>query len=68
MKNRAIERNFIKEEYILRNSGHGKAPLTDEQEKILKQNKQIINKMEDNDFILKKIIIEKKIDKDSFKE
>ena len=68
MKNRAIERNFIKEEYILRNSGHGKAPLTDEQEKIIKQNKKIINKMEDNDFILKKIIIEKKIDKDSFKE
>ena len=66
MKNRAVERNFIKEEYLLRNSDNGKAPLSDEQEKIIKQNEKIINKMEENDYILKKIIIEKKIDKDKY--
>ena len=66
MKNRAVERNFIKEEYQLRNSDNGKAPLSDEQEKIIKKNDKIINQMEDNDYILKKIIIEKKIDKDKF--
>ena len=67
MKNKAVNRNFIKEEYILRNSNNaynGKAPLSDEQEKTIKQNEKILKKMENNDYILRKIIIEKKINKE----
>ena len=66
MKSRIIDRNFIKEEYKLRSADFGKSPLIDEHEKIMNKNEKIIKKMKDNDFILKKLIIERKIDKELF--
>ena len=66
IKNKAIDRNFIMEEYKLRNSEKNKAPLTEEQEKIINRHEKIINKLKSNDYIFKKLVIERKIDKESF--
>ena len=66
MKSRIIDRNFIKEEYKLRSADFGKSPLIDDHEKIMNKNEKIIKKIKDNDFILKKLIIERKIDKELF--
>ena len=66
IKNLAENRNLILEEYKLRNKENVKSSKTEEQELILEKNEKINNKLGINDFILKKIICEKDIDKDEY--
>ena len=66
IKNKSIERNFILEEYKLRSGDNGKSPLTEKQQEIINKNEKIIKKIERNEFIFKKLICEKHIDKESY--
>ena len=66
IKNKSIERNFIMEEYKIRNRENGKSPLTEEQQAIINKNEQIVEKIGKNDYILKKLICEKNIEKETF--
>ena len=66
IKNKSIERNFIMEEYKIRNRENGKSPLTEEQQAIINKNEQIVKKIGKNDYILKKLICEKNIEKETF--
>ena len=66
IKNKSIERNFIMEEYKIRNRENGKSPLTEEQQAIINKNEQILKKIGKNDYILKKLICEKNIEKETF--
>ena len=66
IKNKSIERNFIMEEYKIRNRENGKSPLTEEQQAIINKNEQIVEKIGKNDYNLKKLICEKNIEKETF--
>ena len=66
MKNKSIERNYILEEFRLRNRNIGRFNLSENQQKIINKNENIIRRIESNDYIFKKIICERPIDKDSF--
>ena len=66
IKNKSIDRNYILEEFKIRNAHDGKYNLSEEQQKIIKKHENIIKRIESNDYILKKIICEKPIDKDSY--
>ena len=66
IKNKSIDRNYILEEFRIRNGNDKKYHLSEEQQKIINKHQSIIKRIESNDYIFKKVICEKPIDKDSF--
>ena len=66
MKKKSSDKNYILEEYKIRNGENGKAPLSDEQQSIIERNSNIIKKIQNNEYIFKKLICEKNINKDEF--
>ena len=64
MRNKSIERNYILEEFKLRNGDNGKIPLTEQQQAIINKNESIIKKLQKNVYQFRKIICEKNIDKE----
>ena len=64
MRNKSIERNYILEEFKLRNGDNGKIPLTEQQQSIINKNESIIKKLEKNVYQFRKIFCEKNIDKE----
>ena len=64
MRNKSIERNYILEEFKLRNGDNGKIPLTEQQQAIINKNESIIKKLEKNVYQFRKIFCEKNIDKE----
>ena len=65
MKKKMTERNFLLEEYNLRGGNFSKNYLSPKQKKILDQNNFFMKKIEDNEYRLKKILLEKNIEKDN---
>ena len=65
IKNKSLERNYILEEYKIRSGDNGKSPLTAKQQEIINKNENINKKIEGNEFIFKKLVCEKYIDKES---
>ena len=68
IRNKSIERNYILEEYKIRSTDNGKSPFTAQQQEIINKNDDINKKIEGNEFVLKKLICEKNIDKESFND
>ena len=64
MRNKSIERNYILEEFKLRNGDKGKIPLTEQQQAIINKNESIIKKLQKNVYQFRKILCEKNIDKE----
>ena len=65
MKTKAIERNFLLEEFKIRNGDYSKTPLSHVQQAIIDKNELYAQEIEKNEFILKKLLCEKNIDKES---
>ena len=65
MKTKAIERNFLLEEFKIRNGEYSKTPLTSKQQAIIDKNDFFAQEIERNESILKKIICEKNIDREN---
>jgi len=65
MKTKAIERNFLLEEFRIRNGEYTKKPLSHKQQAIIEKNEIYEKEIEKNEYILKKLLCEKNIDKDS---
>ena len=65
MKNKAIERNFLLEEFRIRNGDYSKIPLTLKQQAIIDKNELFTKQIERNEYILKKLLCEKNIEKDN---
>ena len=64
MKTKAIERNFLLEEFKIRNGEYSKTPLSHKQQAIIDKNKFFEKEIERNEYILKKLLCEKNINKD----
>ena len=65
MKAKAIERNFLLEEYKIRNGEYSKIPLTHKQQSIIDKNELYANEIERNEYLLKKLLCEKNIEKEN---
>ena len=66
IRNKAVNRNFILEEYQIRNRDKGKSSIEEEQESILGKNDRINKKLKINDYTFKKIICERNIEKGEY--
>lgn len=64
MKTKAIERNFLLEEFKIRNGEYSKTPLTNKQQAIIDKNDFFAQEIKRNETILKKLICEKNIEKE----
>ena len=64
MKAKAIERNFLLEEFKIRNGEYSKTPLSHKQQAIIDKNKFYSKEIERNEYILKKLLCEKNIEKE----
>ena len=62
MRKKMGDRNFLLEEYNIRSRDFGKPFLSDKQKKILDINDLYLQKIEENEYRFKKIILEKNID------
>ena len=65
MKTKAIERNFLLEEYKIRNGEYSKSPLSQLQQEIIDKNEFYSKEIEKNEYILKKLLCEKNIEKEN---
>lgn len=65
MKTKAIERNFLLEEFKIRNGEYSKTPLTNKQQAIIDKNEHYAKQIERNEYILQKLLCEKNIEKDN---
>ena len=65
MKNKAIERNFLLEEFKIRKADHSKTPLSKQQQDIIDKNNLYSKEIVKNEYILKKILCERNIDKET---
>ena len=65
MKTKAIERNFLLEEFRIRNGEYTKTPLSHKQQAIIEKNEIYEKEIEKNEYTLKKLLCEKNIDKDN---
>ena len=65
MKTKAIERNFLLEEFKIRNGEYSKTPLTSKQQAIIDKNDFFAKEIERNESILKRLICEKNMDKEN---
>ena len=63
MKNKMGERNFLLEEYNIRGGELSKKYLSPKQRSILKKNDSFLKKIEDNEYLFKKLILEKNLEK-----
>ena len=66
IRNKAVNRNFILEEYKIRNRDKKKSSIEEEQESILGKNDRINKKLKINDYTFKKIICERNIEKGEY--
>ena len=64
MKTKAIERNFLLEEFKIRNGENSKTPLTSKQQAIIDKNEFYTKQIERNEYILQKLLCEKNIEKE----
>ena len=65
MKTKGIERNFLLEEFKIRNGEYSKTPLSHKQQAIIDKNEFFAKEIERNEYILKQLICEKNINKES---
>ena len=65
MKTKAIERNFLLEEFKIRNGEYSKTPLTSKQQAIIDKNEFYTKQIERNEYILQKLLCEKNIEKEA---
>ena len=65
MKTKAIERNFLLEEFKIRNGEYSKTPLTSKQQAIIDKNEFFSKEIKRNELILKKLICEKNIEREN---
>jgi hypothetical protein len=65
MKTKAIERNFLLEEFKIRNGEYSKTPLTSKQQAIIDKNEFYTKQIERNEYILQKLLCEKNIEKET---
>ena len=65
MKTKAIERNFLLEEFKIRNGEYSKTPLTSKQQAIIDKNEFYTKQIEKNEYILQKLLCEKNIEKEA---
>ena len=65
MKTKAIERNFLLEEFRIRNGEYSKTPLSHKQQAIIDKNEFYAKEIERNEYLLKKLICEMHINKES---
>ena len=65
MKTKAIERNFLLEEFRIRNGEYSKTPLSHKQQAIIDKNEFFAKEIERNEYILKQLICEKNINKEN---
>ena len=65
MKTKAIERNFLLEEFKIRNGENSKTPLTSKQQAIIDRNEFYTKQIERNEYILQKLLCEKNIEKET---
>ena len=65
MKTKAIERNFLLEEFRIRNGEFSKTPLSNKQQAIIDKNELYAQEIERNEYILKKLLCEKNIEKEN---
>ena len=63
MRKKMGDRNFLLEEYNLRNGDFSKKFLPPKQRKIIEKNDGFLKKIEDSEFRFKKLLLEKNIDK-----
>ena len=64
MRKKMRERNYLLEEYFIRGGNVSKKFLSPKQRKILDKNDFCLQKIEENEYRFKKILLEKNIDKD----
>ena len=65
MKTKAIERNFLLEEFKIRNGEYSKTPLTSKQQAIIDKNEFYTKQIERNEYLLQKLLCEKNIEKET---
>ena len=64
MRKKMSERNYLLEEYYIRSGNVAKKFLSPKQRKMLDKNDLCLQKIEENEYRFKKILLEKNIDKD----
>ena len=66
MQNKSSERNYIFEEFKLRNRDTGKLNLTEQQKAIINKNELLIKEMQKNEYKFKRLICEKNMYKEEY--